>query len=73
MINNNYNYYYNQVQCSLSKHEMPLRFEVIKTYIDGKKYKRYREKADLEFNEYKQHLVPSTKPQRKFKFTYYFS
>ena len=54
-----------QVRCSLSTHEMPCRAEVIKTYVNGKKFLQLRERDDKNFEQYKPHLVPSTKKKHE--------
>ncbi|GFS26595.1 surfeit locus protein 2 [Elysia marginata] len=49
-----------KVICELTKHEMPLTVSAIESYVKGKKYQKAVEKA-YDFNQYKPHIVPSTK------------
>ncbi|KAL4218945.1 Surfeit locus protein 2 [Mactra antiquata] len=51
----------NKVKCSLSGHEMPCRVEAIKSYVNGKKYLKLKARDDKNFEQYKPHLIPSTK------------
>ena len=55
-----------QVKCTATGHEMPLRADAVKAYISSKKYKRaFDLHASIEYEKYKEHLVPTIKPDRK--------
>ncbi|RUS86148.1 hypothetical protein EGW08_006096 [Elysia chlorotica] len=57
-----YNESKNKVICQLTKHEMPPALGAIESYVKGKKYQKAAEKT-FDFNQYKPHIVPSSKRQ----------
>ncbi|CAL1535800.1 unnamed protein product [Lymnaea stagnalis] len=51
----------NKIRCALTKHEMPATIEAVRTYVDGKKYKKARSEQTYNYDQHKPHIVPSSK------------
>ncbi|XP_069120296.1 surfeit locus protein 2-like [Argopecten irradians] len=54
-----------KIRCELSGHEMPCNIKTLCSYISGKKFQRLLAQKKLDFEKYKEHIIPSTKKGRK--------
>ena len=52
---------WSQVVCSLSHHEMPGRAEVVRAYVDGKKFRTLKAEKDFDFGRLQPYIIPSKK------------
>jgi len=50
-----------KLKCRFTSHEMPVTVSAIKTYVNGKKYRKAAEQHAYNYEQYKPHLMPSTK------------
>lgn len=50
-----------QVQCSLSGHEMPARLDVVRAYVEGKKFQKLKAENDFNFERLEPFIKPSLK------------
>ena len=50
-----------KVVCSLSGHEMPGRPEVVRAYVEGKKFQTLKAEKDFDFQRLQPYIVPSQK------------
>ncbi|CAI8008746.1 Surfeit locus protein 2, partial [Geodia barretti] len=53
------------VVCSLSHHEMPGRAEVVRAYVDGKKFRTLKAEKDFDFGRLQPYIIPSRKRKRQ--------
>ncbi|XP_054749377.2 surfeit locus protein 2-like [Lytechinus pictus] len=54
-----------KVKCSLTGHELPCRLAELEKYTNGKRFKTAQDRDKDKFEQYKPHIVPSTKKGRE--------
>ncbi|ESO07239.1 hypothetical protein HELRODRAFT_152821, partial [Helobdella robusta] len=54
-----------QIRCKLSGHEIPCRLDAIEQYVSGKKYQKLSKESLMDLSQYKDHIIPSTKPNQE--------
>lgn len=55
----------NKILCSITKHEMPPKVDVVLGHINGKKFKKTKEWYNYDYSEFEPYIVPDRQNSTK--------